>query len=309
MRKLIASLLFVALSLPILAQNFNQDFHSAFENDDSLSMASILHEWESQDSLSDEFIVAKVNFLFKYGYKQSISLLPVMDTLPPNYTSQMTLTDSLGELAGYLGYFTDIDTPMVTEALRLFDRGIALYPDRIDICFGKLHLLRTIESWEDFFHELCRDADYSYIIKNKWIAPDHKFTKKDFISSMAEYSVNFIDEYDRDVVLGHLDSLKIKWCISISQRVLNYYPKEVEFWNILYVCNVLLKNDSQALNYLETAHKVAPKDCIVLNNLEYVYESMNRFDDAIKCLKKLKKYGDPHDKEWASQRISELAAK
>jgi len=92
----------------------------------------------------------------------------------------------------------------------------------------------------------------------------------------------------------------------IGELTLKYYPNKVQILSTTAVVNMINKNYEKALDYLKKAEQLNPEDCIVLNNIAYIYKMKDENDNEIKYYALVEKYGDDIEKEKARQNQNEL---
>lgn len=105
----------------------------------------------------------------------------------------MNLKDSTGQVAGFLSSKIVYDTEILQQGLDKIDAGIRLYPDRLDMRFGKIYSLGQGERWEPFTEEIIKAIKYSKRNKNKWIWTFNKRKEGGeafFLGSLQDYQLN-----------------------------------------------------------------------------------------------------------------------
>jgi tetratricopeptide (TPR) repeat protein len=211
--------------------------------------------------------------------------------------NSLVLKDSTGKVAGFMNDETGYDPTLLHRGFEYIDKGIGLFPDRLDMRFGKIYMLRKIENYEAFTKEIINTIEYSGVNKNKWLWTDNKPEKdpeKFMLDAIQEYVLQLYNTGDDKL----LDYMK-----RISESVLRFYPDHVESLSDLAIVYLLNKDYDKALDPLLKAEKLAPKDFIVLNNLAEAYKNIGDKSNAIKYFKKVQKYGDPEAKKAAGEEI------
>ena len=284
MRKvLFLVLLLTSLTACAFSQNFNADFKQLVDKNDSNGQAVLLKKWGAAKPDDPELFVAYFNHYIGRGRNEVLTLSPA---------SKIAGGAVLAEGATY-------DEKNYKLALFYIDKGIAKFPDRLDMRFGKTYLLGENRDYVNFTAEIVKTIDRSNENKNHWLWMENKPVKdpqKFMLNSIQDYVGQLFDSGDEQV-----DYIK-----TVAEAALRYYPDSVENLSDLAVYYIFREKYDDALAPLLKAEKLAPADVIVLNNIATCYEGKADKENAIKYFEMVIKNGDEKAKVGARQRIAKL---
>jgi tetratricopeptide (TPR) repeat protein len=205
-------------------------------------------------------------------------------------------SDSSGNPIGYLGSKIFYEQTEFDKCMSRINQGIKLFPNRLDMRFGKIYALGQAEDWEEFTSEIMKAIAQSSENNNEWTWTNNekKGGENFFLSTIQSYQVQLYDTQN--------DSL-LKNVRTIANKVLSYYPNHIESLSNKSVTYLLLDDYENALEPLLKAEKIDPTDYIVLSNIAQAYKLKEDKILAIKYYKKVIEFGDSDSKEYAKQQI------
>ncbi len=298
MQKQWYSLLFLFLSVAsqhIVAQNYAAQFDKYIANNDTLHMGQLINEWQLSSPQDPELYTAK----FNYYYIKSLSE-EVVISKEPQANSNFVLKDSLGNDAGYMGSQLRMDKDYLSRCYTVINEGIALYPDRLDMRFGKIYLLGEQENWQPFTEEVIETVRRSGANGNnwKWINnEDYSKNADDFLSSIQNYQLALYHTEDKRL----LDNME-----QIAKEVLLIYPNSVMNISNLAIAHIARNEYDEAIKLLRQASVIDPSDYIILSNLARCYELNGDKANAILWYKKVESSSEADMQQFAKQKIKEL---
>lgn len=294
MQKLLPILLLL-FGLNTVAQNYQQEFRAAMGKQDTTKAFAIINEWEKAAPKDPELYTAAFNLYFFTSKQTNIAL-----EKEPASKESIPFTDSTGKIAGYINTKEGHSPAKIAKGLHYIDQGIAQFPNRLDMRWGKCYVLGQIADYENFTNEVIAALQYSSTIQCNWLwtnnqpAPD---AQKAMLDAVHTYMKQLYETEDD------------KWLVNmqrIGDVALFYYPNHIEILSSTSVAYMLTGNYTKALNYLKKAEKLNPKDFIVLNNMARCYELTHNKANAIKYYQLTAKYGDAEAKETAKRKLKEL---
>jgi tetratricopeptide (TPR) repeat protein len=294
MRKLFLALSSLLLATIVFGQGYAERFETLFKVKDTSQLKTLLVEWEKTNPEDPELYTSAINFYFYISRNESVSL----DRKPGK--SALQLTDSTGKIVAYMNSAIDYRPDQVALAITYINKGIGKFPTRLDMRFGKCHLLERIGDYEDFTLELIRTVKYSSAIGDNWLWAHQKkleHPRQFLLKSVQEYLKQLYDTQD-DSLLANMKR--------IGEVTIRYYPDNIEILSSTAVANMLLKNYDTAIGYLRQAEKMNPKDFIVLNNLAEAYKMKGDTANAIRYYELTQKYGDQQAKQQAEENLKKL---
>lgn len=295
MRKIFLFILLTAISNLVSGQTYYEKFKTLFQQNDTIKIASLLTEWEKMSPNDPELYTAAINYYFSNSKKEIVSVDKQQKS-----NESFQLTDSTGQVAGFINSSLDYDTEKLSKAIKYANTGIDKFPNRLDIRFGKCHILQQIEDYDNFTKEIIKTIDYSQVNKNNWLWTENKKQENgesSLLESIQSYLKQLYDTEDDNLLLN---------MIQIGEATLKIYKSNVEILSTTSVALLLTKNYDKAIEYLKQAENINPKDFIVLNNIAQGYKLKGDKANAIKYYELTEKYGDERAKLQARRNINEL---
>jgi tetratricopeptide (TPR) repeat protein len=289
------TLILVLLSSLSFSQEYKSDFGKYFHEKDTIKQRETLVRWEKARPTEAELYTSYFNYYFQKSKKELLSL----STNEPKGEA-FVLKDSLNQTAGYLGSNVIYDDRDLKNAFIKIDKGISLYPDRLDMRFGKIYALGQVEDWANFTSEIIKAVNYSATNKNNWTWTNN--LKKD---DGKEFFLTALQSYQGQIYNTENDNL-LPNMREIALTILKYYPESVESLSNLSITYFLTGEFEKGLEALFRAEKINPKDSIVLSNIANGYKQTGNKAKAIEYYEKTIQYGDEEIKAFAKNQITEL---
>ena len=294
-RSLLFIILAVSVAGSISAQNNWYERYRECINDSSLEYSrQVIEQWEQAEPESPDVYAAWFNYYYKMGWEEVMQMTPIP---PEDGIQALEFEDSTGAPV-YMYQVEVFNASLLAIANEKIDRAISLYPDRLDLPFGKLAALFRLEDYDNVMPVLHQVIERSHLNGNRWTwtlnTPVGEDGEAMFKSSMQDYfSWLFNAELDDKAM-------------QLVEWLLQYYPDEVMFRSDKASLLSITGHDDQALPLFLSIHKDYPDDNIVISNIAYIYEAMGDKDNALKYYRLLSDCGDEEMEELARQAISEL---
>jgi tetratricopeptide (TPR) repeat protein len=276
-------------------QDYKAQFRESFQANDTLKEKEVLTQWEKADPKNPELFTSYFNYYFQKA-KQEVVLLTTDEPKGQSYS----LVDSTGKTAGFLGSEVSFNRATLQRGLDKIDQGIKLYPNRLDMRFGKIYALGQVEAWENFTNEIINAIQYSNQNKNEWTWTNNERKgdgKNFFLGAIQDYQVQLYNTQD-DTLLKNM--------ATIANEVLKFYPENIESLSNLSITYLVAKEYDKAIEVLLRAQKINRKDAIVLGNIAQGYKLKGDKKKAIEYYEKTIKYADNEMIEYAKKQIEEL---
>lgn len=276
-------------------QNFQKAFNRAIGEGDTIKQRETLQEWEKETPEDAELFTSYFNYYFLQSKKEVLAL-----TMDQPEGESLGISDSSGNSAGFIGsQIMHLEEPF-EKAMNKIDQGIKLFPNRLDMRFGKIYALGQYGDWDRFTDEIVKTVRFSKDNNNQWTWANNK-KKEDgeafFLSSLQNYQLTLYNTGEEKLLLNMR---------TIAQEVLKIYPDNIENLSNLSITYLLTGEYDQAIEALLKAEKLAPTDGVVLGNIAQGYKLKGDKKMAIKYYKKVRKYGDEEAIAFAEQQIEEL---
>ena len=293
--------------LPAMGQEVYDKFYDAIHEGDTVAMKEYMGQIRALNEQTAERYVAEYN----YYYNKSKLFSGVFTSAEPPAKDELVqgevypIIDTAGAFAGYMYFVERYDYPLVDSALDIISRGIALYPDRLDMRYGKIHFLQHLHRWDEFSNEIQATLNHSAEIHHQWIYPNSTSTGEEMITeAVFDYEKELFNAAQNDENTDET-SHKIELLRGIALQLYQQFPRYTENLNMIAITYQMTKEYPSALTWLLKAEKVSPKDGVILANLSYIYYFLEDEKNVRKYLKKVVKYGDEEQREWAKQTLGE----
>ncbi len=295
MKRILALLITILISQTAFNQNYQSDFENYFQSNDTLNQLKVLTNWHLAKPKDAELYTSYFNYHF---IKSKQEFLTLSNDQP--HGDGLILNDSLNNTVGSMGSQIHYNPTEIEKAFTKIDKGIELYPNRLDMRFGKIYVLGELSDWENFTSEIIKTVRYSSTNNNHWTWTNNEKIdrgEKDFLLDIQTYQLQLYNTGD--------DNL-LKYMREIAHEVLKHYPNHVESLSNLSITYLLTGAFDKGIEALLRAEKINPKDFIVLTNIAQGYKLKGDSENAIKYYKKALECGDEKTKEHAKQQILEL---
>lgn len=293
------------------AQGVYDRFYEALQEDDSATMATTIGEIRASGDQSAERYVAEYNFYFSrallFSGMTSSTVYP--DESEHVVGDIMTLSDSTGEVAGYMYFIENWDEDIADSGLAIINKGLSLYPERLDMHYGKIHLLRKLRWWNAFADAIHATLDYAEKHRKTMVFPDGGAPIDTIlIEGILDYESSLFEAIQNSPDSATFVS-RIEMLRGIAEHMLHLFPTDVYSMNIMAVTYQLVEDRQNSLKWLLSAEKVAPKDAIVLSNIADTYHILGDYKNERKYLEKIIKIDDGEFAERAKNYLKELDEK
>ncbi|MFG6685568.1 tetratricopeptide repeat protein [Mariniflexile sp. HNIBRBA6329] len=295
MKRILRTLIAILISQFGFSQDYQSDFQKYCQTNDTINQLKVLTEWNSASPKDAELYTSYFNYHFMKSKQEVLALSN--DKLNGE---GFVLKDSLNQTAGFLGSEIYFDQKELEKGLNKIDEGIKLYPNRLDMRFGKIYALGQIPDWESFTSEIIKTIEYSSTNNNNWTWSDNEKRnggETNFLLDIQTYQIQLYDTGNDDL---------LKNMREIANEVLKYYPNHIESLSNLSITYLLTGEYDKGIEPLLRAEKINPKDYIVLSNIAQGYKLKGDKEKAIAYYEKTVEYGDERAKEYAIQQIIEL---
>ena len=232
MKQYISLLFALSFASQISAQSLEEKFDHFWTTNDTLGLRLTLEEWQTADSINAEYYTSLFNYYFK---KASQEVIVVSSDLPINGNEGVyALKDSTNATKGYMQTQTSFAPQYIELAMEAIDQGIAHYPNRLDMRFGKTYAYGEIEDWGNFTTTIIETIKRSKQNDNQWTT-----THSEAISDGKNLMLSTIQDYQAKLYDAQNDSLLTNMR-DIAQAVVDIYPVRHYQINQLPVLSLLV---------------------------------------------------------------------
>lgn len=236
------------------AQDFNKEFNDYLTAGDLERAGEVLNRWEGATHDDPEAIVGRFNLTLDQAHNEPILYFTVLDSM--QNLAKIIAGDNPDEKVIYAdGEWND---SLVNEAVKVIDHGIALYPDRLDMRFGKATALTLIDDWEGLSRTAIDALEHARVNGCRWLWMNNE----PMIDAEAEM-LEAIHEYERTLAANtHNESL--------LDRNIELYPTDHIALTLKGMLAYEAKDYPRALELTQRAHRAAPDDMLIVCNLAYL---------------------------------------
>jgi len=301
----ILGIVFISVSLILFAEdkaaygtkaqtNFEILYYNQHKGDEALK---ILDDWLKVDNTNPELYIDYFNYYLGKGRKSGIAF----DSAPGTKGASIQLADpKTNKVIGYMHDSTSYDAEQIQQALHYLNLGLMYSVDRLDMYFGKIHILNEIGDYDTASKTVFDVLDRSKINGNEWYWSKNKKLEdgKNFLlQNMNDYYAKWIHIRTKE---------SIKALKETSEKQIELYPDSIFAYNFLAYSYILKNEKVKAIPILLKAEKINPSDFIILNNLERLYADTGDKQNAIIYLNKMISIGDEKQKTMAKKKLQEL---
>ncbi len=291
----IISLILILICQVAFCQDYPSEFQKYFNENDTINQLKVLKEWEKANPEDSELYTQYFNYYFQKAENSFVSIT----TEKPEGES-FVLKDSLNMNVGYLGSQIQYNLEEIKKGFNKIDKGIGLYPNRLDMRFGKIYVFGKLKDWDNFTHEIIKTVEHSSKNKNEWT-----WTNNEKLTDGKEFMLAAIQDYQVQLYNTEKDDL-LENMRNIANEILKYYPNHIESLSNISITYLLTGEYDKGIEALLKAEKLDPQDFIVLSNIAHGYKLKGDKKKAIEYYEKTIQYGDELAKQNASQQIKEL---
>lgn len=280
------------------AQNdWYEKYLSCVNDSDVHAWKAMIEQWEQAEPESPDVYAAWYNYYIKLAMTDVVALTT---NAPEDNQEALQLMDSTGVVAGYMYGIESYNDSILQIGYQKLDTAIRLFPDRLDLPFGKVAMLFRQQLYSEVMQELRRVLDHSEKNGNRWLwtlnqpLDDGEYVLKD---SMQDYFAQLFDAGQSDYA-----SQLVEW-------MLRLYPTDIIFRSDKASLLAIAKRYSEALPIYLSIYEDNPDDIIVASNIAHIYYTLGDKEATLKYYSKLVQCGDSEIEDIAKQRIKEIKQK
>lgn len=267
LRLILQTTAIVLATLSVSAQSMEEKYKALIDGNDETRQLQFLQEWETRYPNDAEMLSA----YFNYYADESIS----------THDSKKSKT-------------------IINKALEYADRGINLYPSRLDMRFGKANFLYQLSNYPKHVETIIETLKYSTKNQCNWLWFDNKPIEnglETMIDGMQGYILQLYESRDVN---------KIKDMLNIAETTFDFYPNDTGSMLNLAIIYILTNQYNEALEILKEAETVSPTDIRVLGNIAETYTKSGDLVNARKYYHRIEEVGDTKAKSYARQQIEKI---
>lgn len=260
-------------------------------------LLSHLLNWEKKEPRNPEVYIGYFNYYLSVGRKEGVSL---DKTAKPNANVLEIKDPKTGEIVAYMNPATIYDDKSIAQALSKLNEGLQYGTDRLDMYFGKIHILNEVFDYRRAGSTLIEVLSRSAINKNKWL-----WSNNEPVKDGEGFLLNNLQDY-----YGKWFELRSDEGIDIIRKAcelqMKLYPRHNFAFANVGATYARQKNYGKALGYFLKAEQIDQRDVLVLSNIAVAYINLGKTDKAREYYKKITSYGTPEEKKYAEEQLSRL---
>jgi tetratricopeptide (TPR) repeat protein len=298
MKKLILVFSCAILLLSPVFSDMKSDYVELLKKQDFVNLEKLLDKWKGIESTNPEVYIGYFNLHLWKAMKSGVA---IDMQLPDTKQSYMTITDpKTGKTVGYMHDKTFYDDAETKIAIDYLNQGLAYGPDRLDMYFGKIHVLMEIHNYNDAYTCLDGLLTHGIAINSNWLWGDNKKIengKMFLLQNIQDYYNVWIRENTVET------NTYVK---KLSKKQIELYPDHSwAYSNICIAINRLNTNEDE-FGYLKKAYDIDPQDIINVNNLANYYRQHGNKVEAIKLYRIMAVSEDQRASDDAKKYLKEL---
>lgn len=293
MLKKIVCIAFFFGSFSMLGQDYYAKFIDLFQNHyEAGAIKNLLDEWNEKSPNDVQYYVAGFNFYFNESKQELVHL----DSNPGD-KENLVLKDSLNATAGYMYSQTTYNDSVFSISQKFLIDGIAKFPKRLDLRFGRIFALGEAKKFDVFTDEILEVIKISKATDLDWIWQDNKP-----LDDKVNFFKNAIQDYQNTLYNEKEDANMMK----IAVAMVAYFPNDEIVLSTLGSCYLLDNKPSEALPIFLKANAINSDDTIILNNLGETYLKLNDTVTAKSYFQKMIEIGDEETKKYAEAKLKSI---
>ena len=165
MKKSIVLFFILLVSFRIFA-DYKSEYDNLLSTRNLEGIAALLQKWEKAEPKNPELYIAYFNYYLLKGQRSTHSL----DTYKKDNSNSLALVDQkTNKIAGYLNNNIWYEKEDVDKALSYLEKGLKFGKNRLDMYFGRIHILGEIGEYEKQSQKIIEVLKLGKEINHKWL--------------------------------------------------------------------------------------------------------------------------------------------
>lgn len=277
--------------------DFRETYLQLLDEGKFIELEQHLTMWQRAGGKDPEVFIAWFNYYINRKLKTGMAIDTSINTKKPH----MIITDpKSGKTVGYLGDKVYYDYDDVRSAIRYLDTGIGYASNRLDMYFGKIHILGAIDEFDKQATVVMQVLELAHNNKHTWLWSQNK-PVPDAKQFLLDNIQSYYDLWFKRQTKSSLDAI-----LAVSSRQIALFPDDMYAYNILsYYYNIQGKK-SEAMQVLLKAFSIKKDDYIIIGNIGMLYEDLNDKENARKYFTLMIQSKDPGISDWAKNKLKKL---
>ena len=261
MKRIVSFLLIMTCVCALRAQSYSDAFDDAFRHDDVAGQRQALALWQQEAPEDVNLFIARYNFYANRAMGQNPDV---------------------------------VIAPLADSGLVAIEEGIGLFPDRLDLRFGKIYFLGQLHRWDAFVGEIVRTMDYSAQIGHRWSYPNvpDDMMEDLLLEGVVDYMVEMFANIADTAHLTAADSLMARRLREVAKRTVQLFPGDFASTYMLALSHLMLNESDKAYKYLVRAEGLNSTHAPLLQSLVKVCRLLGKTAQAKEYQRRLSQLGD-----------------
>lgn len=301
MKHFFAFCLFFAILGATASAGPKDDYQALLQKGDYSALAALLDRWYKSEPKNPEVFIGYFNLHLHLAMKSGLA---IDKDLPTDAKEYMTITDpKTGKTVGYMHGNTIYEESETAKAIAYLDQGLAFGPDRLDMYFGKIHVLLEIHDYGRATETLSTVFARSKINHNFWLWSDNKKLddgRNFLLGNIQDYYNKWFGEKSKESLLA---------VETLSREQIATFPDHSWAYANLATAIGMQNKSEDTLPYLKKAVELDPEDLVNVNNLANYYRLRGNKELAKKYYKIIADSSDRQYSDYGKKRLEELEKK
>lgn len=275
------------------AQRSHAEYSSLMEKKNYIEALKILEKWKKIDDKDPELYIDYFNLYLAEGMESGISF----DTERDNNETSIELADpKTNQIVGYINGYTNYNQEYLAKAIISLNEGIIFSRDRLDMYFGKIHVLNEVGDYKTASSTIQEVLMQSVTNQNNWL-----WSKNEKIEDGERVLLDSLNDYYAEWINIRSDQ-SLEALLKTSTLQVDLYPNNTYGYNFLAYYYILKDQKKNAIPLLLIAEKIDPNDLVIINNIARLYEDTGNKVEAVKYWDKVIMLGTPEQVTFAKER-------
>lgn len=255
----------------VWGQSKQAQFYEKWESQDTVGIWKLIQNWYAEEPYNPDVYVGFFNY-----YAIQVYDIEVRDEIQPlgdewSCQSYKPMQDSNLHYHCEKRNFQDQQYKL---ANKWADKGIALFPDRLDLRMGKALLAKETAQWKVFESTLKSSIHADDSLGHEW-----KWMREEAVANPAQF-------YERSLqgLLYELfemkDSIGYGIIETISKEWLSIDPTSYMATSNIASCEIIKENYEYAIEILKRMIKANDKDAVIYSNIAFCYVQLGQWKKA-----------------------------
>ena len=267
MQRIITLLFIITNSLSIV--NAQNDWYGKYltcvRDSDVHAWKVIIEQWEQAEPESPDMYAAWYNYYMKLAMTDVVTLTT---TAPKDNQEALQLIDSTGVVAGYMYGIESYNDSIIHLGYQKLDTAIRLFPDRLDLPFGKVMMLFRQQLYSEAMQVLRHVLKRSEENGNKWFWT---------LNQPLDDAENILKDSMQDYFAQLFNAEQSDYALQLVEWMLQLYPSDIIFRSDKASLLAISERYSEALPIYLSVYKDAPDDVIVASNIAHIYYILGHY--------------------------------